>query len=207
MTTMRIMLIAMEVYCFSAVKCAAACKSALESLAPNQTVKVALIQYEMNRPSSVEQWEQKIYQYVLEAARGGASYVLFPELISIEGLSLVDPTGADPAQAMRDVAKELTPRLISKMSEWSREFSITLIGSTWPVIDASGKVHNTAMVFGPNGFVFHTQQKNHLTHDEVSLYRLAGSKCGCRPFRLGEDVDAAIAVCFDSEFPNYIPAD
>lgn len=182
---------------------AASCK---DSLSKESIARVALVQYELSRPSSIEAWERRIYQYVLEAVEGRASYVFFPELISIEGMPFFDRNGLDQASLIRRVARELTPYFFRKFSEWSRRHSITIFAGTWPLFDSHGEIHNAAPVFGPSGVRIHTQPKNHLTQYEREFYQLDGSRSGCRVFSLSNGIDTAIAVCFDSEFPNYLPA-
>src|SRR6476620_5063851 len=64
--------------------------------APTRSLRVALVQYEIRRPRDLADWETKIHAYITDAVRQRAKLVVFPELISLEGLALLDPTGARP---------------------------------------------------------------------------------------------------------------
>ncbi|MBI4403979.1 MAG: hypothetical protein HY537_07455, partial [Deltaproteobacteria bacterium] len=80
------------------------CASSLTD--PALRLRVSAIQYAMSRPSSLQDWENKIRRYLDQSVRQSSSVVVFPELISIEGLALIDPQGLSPAQAIRQLARD-----------------------------------------------------------------------------------------------------
>ena len=180
------------------------CRQSIADQKQADTVRVALVQYEMGRISSLEAWENKLHHDVREAAQAGATVVLFPELLSIEGLTLAEFQGVPVNQAIRRLGQVYTPHFKERFAAWSREHAITILSGSWPVVRENGDTFNTAFVFGPDGQLVHLQEKNHLTRDEKEDYRLSEAKGNCRPFRLS-NADAGIAICFDVEFPNYLP--
>jgi len=168
------------------------------------SLRVAAVQYELSRPTSVQAWKAKLESYLKRAADGHAQVVLLPELLSIEGMALSDPDGHSPKEAIRKVASDLTPLFRSFFCELSKRYAVTIIAGTWPEMDR-GKVYNVARVYS-DGEVIHEQKKNHLTSGEITDYELTGGTGNATAFQLPGGIDAAIAICFDSEFPTYLPA-
>jgi len=174
-------------------------------LSTRHVLKVALVQYEMTRPRSLESWETKLHALVKEAATGGAQVILFPELIALEGLSLLDPQAKKLDESTRKLATEYTPHFQKHFAFWAKEYAVTIIGGTWPSLQ-NEKVFNTAFAFGPDGNLLSCQNKNHLTAGEVEHYKFTGATGEAVVFKLPGGIDAAIAICFDVEFPNFLPA-
>lgn len=178
------------------------CPQFLRAAAPS--LQVGLVQYEIGRPVSLVDWEAKIERYIAEAAQQKDQLVLFPELFSLEGLALIAEAEGDPALATRELARRFTPHFLEKFSEWSHAYGVAVVAGTWPVL-VGDDVHNVAFLFGPDGKLLHRQAKNHLTHDEKALYRWNGARGGMLRYTLANGITIGIAICFDSEFPNFMP--
>ncbi len=168
------------------------------------SLRIAAVQYPMTAQASPEAWRAKIEAYVKRAAEGKAGVVLFPELLSMEGMTLYDPEGRNPREAIRKVARELTPQFDSVFKTLSKEYGITIISGSWPEIEGV-EVKNVARVYS-GGNLLHAQTKNHLTYGEITDYEITGATGNALSFQLPGGITAAIAICFDSEFPNFLPA-
>lgn len=112
------------------------CKGPLGRVAELETdknrLKVALVQYEMGRPKSLADWERKIEKYAEEATKSGSDVIVFPELIALEGMTLIDPEGKNADKAIIQVAKEHTPYFDAFFSKLSQKHQVNILAGTWP---------------------------------------------------------------------------
>jgi predicted amidohydrolase len=181
------------------------CGQQVKHQATPSTLRVAAVQYPMTRPASFAQWEAKLQSYFEQAHQGGADILLLPELASIEALALIDPAGANPASAIREMARHQTPRMLNLLAEWSERYRLTSIAGSWPVENENGDIQNVAYVYNPDRTLLARQVKNHLTQWEKDSYRLTSGTGNAVSMRLPSGVEIAVAICFDSEFPDYLP--
>jgi len=150
-----------------------------------ERVRVATVQFQMRRIASIDEFEQQVEYFVDIAADYRADFVTFPELFTLQLLSLeVKPLG--PVESIQKIS-EYTPRFIA------------FIGGSHPSMMPDGDIHNVAYVFLRDGSV-HTQQKLHPTPSERSWWNIKGGEgnhviqTDCGPI--------GVMICYDSEFPE-----
>ena len=71
-------------------------------------VRIASVQFEMRRISALEEFEERIAYYARVASEYGADFVVFPELYTLQTLSLA-PERLGPAEAIAALTA-YTPR-------------------------------------------------------------------------------------------------
>ncbi|MCV7423602.1 carbon-nitrogen hydrolase family protein [Mycobacterium yunnanensis] len=133
--------------------------------------------------------------FVAELARRGCGLVVLPELW---------PCGYDPATLARDAraaAEPLDGPRGDALSAAAREHGLWLFAGSVPELDGEA-LHNTAVVYGPDGRLAVAHRKVHLYTplDEGDVF-----DPGERPTTL--DVDGigtvGISTCFDGDHPSY----
>jgi len=142
---------------------------------------------------------ERAAHWVGEAARAGAELVGLPEYFCLMGrqdedkLAIAEDFGSGPLQAF--------------LAGLARQHGITLMGGTIPLRSAaSGKVHNSTLVFGPAGERLARYDKLHLfgfdngreRYDEGRVQQ-AGDAPAAFDWQ-GETV--ALSVCYDLRFPE-----
>lgn len=161
-----------------------------------QPVRVASVQYAMRPIRDFSEFEQQVTFFVSVASDSRADFVCFPELFTLQLLSLVDEQR--PGLAARTLA-EFTPRYLALFTALSVRYNINIIGGTQFVVDDEDRLHNVAHLFRRDGSVA-TQAKLHITPLESKWWGVEG----------GEDLAVfetdrgriGILVCYDVEFPE-----
>lgn len=158
-------------------------------------VRVATAQYQMRRVESFEDFAKQVEFMVDAASDAKADFICFPELFTLQLLSLVKP--AQPGAAARELAT-FTPRFFEMMRELAMRFDIHIVGGSQFHLDGD-TLYNTAWLFRRDGTT-ERQDKIHVTPNESRWWGVTG----------GESVSVfdtdhgkvAIAVCYDIEFPE-----
>jgi len=162
-----------------------------------ERVRVATVQFQMRRITSIDDFEQQVEYFVDIASDYRADFVTFPELFTLQLLSLESkPLG--PVAAIQKIS-EYTPRFVAFMEKLAVSYNINIIGGTHPSEMEDGDIHNVAYVFLRDGSV-HTQQKLHPTPSERTWWNIKGGEgnhviqTDCGPI--------GVMICYDSEFPE-----
>ncbi|MEZ4320395.1 MAG: carbon-nitrogen hydrolase family protein [Myxococcota bacterium] len=161
-----------------------------------QRVRVGLVQYQMRRIASFEEFSRQVEFFVDTAGDARADFLLFPELFTLQLLSLVEP--GRPGTAARKLA-EFTPRYIDLMSDLAVRYNVNLIGGSQFTLRSDG-LYNVAYVFHRDGRQPDTQDKLHVTPSEARWWGVRG----------GDTLDAidtdrariGILICYDAQFPE-----
>lgn len=162
-------------------------------------VRIASVQFEMRRISALEEFEERIAYYARVASEYGADFVVFPELYTLQTLSLA-PERLGPAEAIAALTA-YTPRFEELLTGLSVRHRINVIGGTHVTRTASGDIRNIAYAALRDGSL-HRQEKIHATPSERSFWDVSGGSenkviaTDCGP--------VGIAVCYDSEFPEQV---
>lgn len=135
---------------------------------------------------------------VREAATGGASIVIFPEMFSC----------IYRHEYFSKMAEPLEGETYQALSRWAREYDVLLVGGSFPE-KGNGKLYNTCCIFDRDGSLLDVYRKAHLF--DVDLKGSVSFK-ESDSFAPGNDycvVDTdfgkiGIAICFDIRFPEYI---
>lgn len=164
-----------------------------------ERVRIASVQFEMRRIASVEEFEDRIAYFTRVASEYGAQFVVFPELYTLQTLSLT-PKLLDSVDSI-DALTVYTPRFEALLQDLSVRYRINVIGGTHVTRVASGAIRNVAYAALRDGGL-HRQEKIHTTPSERTVWGVTGGtenkviETDCGPI--------GIAICYDSEFPEQV---
>ena len=163
-------------------------------------LRVAAAAWPIERHDDWDGFAAKAERWVEEAAAKGAELLLFPEYGSMELTSLV-PHGSDLHRSLA----EMQPMFAPYRELWSAladKHNAVIAAPSFPV--AHGKTfRNEAWVFAPGGLSA-SQSKLHMTRFETEVWGISGGS-DLTLFDLG-GATAAIAICYDAEFPDQVQA-
>ncbi len=172
-------------------------KAAHEGLSRQDMVRVATVQFQMRGLKQKEEFAKQIEYFVDVASDYRSDFVVFPELFTLELLSL--ETKALPANEAVERLTSYTGWFREFMSELSVSYNINIVAGSHPTKDEQGDLKNVCYVFLRDGSV-HAQEKLHPTPNEAFWWNLKG----------GEKLDAihtdcgpiGVLICYDAEFPE-----
>ena len=162
-----------------------------------KSVRVAAVQYSQQRISDVGEFFERVESFVQMAASYGSDFVVFPELFTLQLLSM------EPRQVPASEAVEVLDRHSERMRRTSRElaqhYQVNLVGGSHLTRIGNGTVGNICYVCLRDGSV-HEQAKLHPTPDEVSCWNVEGGNS------LGviqtDRARIGVQICYDCEFPE-----
>jgi predicted amidohydrolase/ribosomal protein S18 acetylase RimI-like enzyme len=164
---------------------------------PDQ-VRVASVQYGQRRIRSFEEFRQQVLYFVDVTADYRADFVLFPELFTMQLLSVAnDPIR--PSEAMRQIL-QYEAELMELFTDAAMKYNINIIAGSTPLI-RNGSLLNIAQVFLRDGSYF-DQAKIHPTPSEDYWWNISGGSdvrlidTDCGPI--------ATLICYDVEFPELV---
>jgi predicted amidohydrolase/ribosomal protein S18 acetylase RimI-like enzyme len=157
-------------------------------------VRVAAVQYQMRRIRSFDDFAKQVEFFVDTAGDYQSDFLLFPELFTLQLLSLVEGRPGEAARALTAV----TPQYLELFSDMAVKYHVNIIGGTqFEVIDDT--LYNTAFLFRRDGTI-DSQKKLHVTPSESRWWGVTG---GDELHVLDTDQGPiAINVCYDVEFPE-----
>lgn len=158
-------------------------------------VRIGLVQYQMRAIASWEEFDRQARFFVDVAADYQADFLLFPELFTVQLLSLVKPDR--PGLAARALAG-FTPRYLELFASLAVKHHVNIIGGS-QFTEENGELYNVAYLFHRDGRI-DKQYKLHATPNERRWWGVRGGR-GVEVF----DTDrgpVAILVCYDVEFPE-----
>lgn len=164
---------------------------------PPDTVRVGTVQYMQRRVLSFREFISLVEYFVDVVADYKADFVVFPELITLQLLSIEDQE-LSPIEAIEALTK-YTPRYCEAMSDLAVRYNINIIGGSHPTRVANGRVENISYVFHRDGRI-DEQAKIHPTPNEVYWWNIEGGDSlnvidtDCGPI--------GVLICYDSEFPE-----
>lgn len=161
------------------------------------SVRVAAVQYQMRPVQSFEEFAKQVEFFVDTASEYRADFVLFPELLTNQLLSLV-PAPRPELSARR--LHEFTPDYERLFGELAIRHNINILAGTHLIVE-DDTLYNVAYVFHRDGRV-DRRYKTHITPSEQRWW-------GVRPGNQIETVDTdcgkiGIAICYDVEFPEAV---
>ena len=160
-------------------------------------VRVATVQFKMR---AIETWDEfaKQVEFLVDVASDAKSdFVLFPELFTLQLLSVIK--AHRPGQAARELAS-FTPRYLELFMGLAVRYNINIIGGTQFTLEDRG-LYNIAYLFRRDGTLA-KQYKIHVTPNEKRWWGVDGGDV-VEVF----DTDRgkiAILVCYDVEFPELV---
>lgn len=161
-----------------------------------ELVRVSVVQYPMKPIAGWEEFERQCDFFVDVAGDNRADFLLFPELFTLQLLSLVK--GTRPGQAARALA-EMTPRYLELFTHLAVKYNVNIIGGSQFTVDDTGRLENVSYLFRRNG-TLDKQSKIHVTPNERRWWGVqGGDKFHVFDTDLGP---VAVLVCYDIEFPE-----
>lgn len=158
-------------------------------------VRVAAVQWKMRRVESFDDFAKQVEFFVDTAADYQTDFLLFPELFTLQLLSLVE--GGRPGEAARQLA-EFTPQYLELFADMAVKYAVNIIGGTQFEM-VGDQLFNTAFFFRRDG----TLDKQHKIHVTPSEARWWGVQGGDEVKLIDSDHGPiAIQVCYDVEFPE-----
>jgi predicted amidohydrolase/GNAT superfamily N-acetyltransferase len=161
------------------------------------TVRVATINYMQRQVKSFEEFLSIVEYFVDVVSDYKADFVLFPELFSLQLLSIADQELT--AQEAIEALSEYTPRLKAAFRDLALRYNVNFIGGSHPTRMPNGRIENICYVCLRDGSI-HEQPKIHPTPNEVYWWNIEGGdqlqaiQTDCGPI--------GVLICYDSEFPE-----
>ncbi len=134
------------------------------AIRPVQMVRLGVLQYQMRSVAAFEAFEQQCEFFVDTASDYKSDFLVFPELISTQLLSLID--AKRPAEAARKLA-DYTPRYLELFTDLAVRYHVNIIGGSTFVVE-SGSLHNCSYLFRRDGTIGR-QYKIHVTTGRVEV--------------------------------------
>ena len=160
-------------------------------------VRVATVQYQQRRIKTFEEFATQIEYFVDIAADYRSDFVVFPELITLQLLS-IENKPLSPSDSIRTLTK-YTTQYRDLMHKLAVSYNINIIGGSHPTQMDDGDIHNICYVALRDGSI-HEREKIHPTPNEVHWWKIAGGDAAeaiptdCGPI--------GVMICYDSEFPE-----
>jgi predicted amidohydrolase/GNAT superfamily N-acetyltransferase len=162
---------------------------------PVEPIRVCSVQYEMRTVRGFDEFATQCEYFLDVASDYKCDFIQFPELVTAQLLSCVEPTR--PGLAARRLA-EFTPQYLEFFTEMSVKYDINVIGGSQFVIEQS-TLYNVAFLFQRDGSI-KRQYKLHITPSEKKWWGVTG---GNRLEVFETDCGRInIQICYDIEFPE-----
>ncbi len=163
----------------------------------SDTVRVASVQYMQRRVNSFEHFIELVEYFVDVAADYRSDFVVFPEMFSLQLLSIEDQelSAAESIEALT----RYTPVFRAAFSDMAVRYNINILAGSHPTKMPNGRVENIAYVMLRDGRI-HEQPKIHPTPSEAHWWNIEGGDAlnvidtDCGP--------VGVLICYDSEFPE-----
>lgn len=162
------------------------------------TVRVGTVQYMQRKVLSFEEFAKYIEYFVDVVGSYHGDFVVFPEFVTLQLMSIENDSGMRPSEAVADLTR-YTDSYVELMKSLAIKYNINIVGGSHPTRRQDGTVHNVCYVFLRQGTV-HEQEKIHPTPDETYWWDIKGGddlnviETDCGPI--------GILICYDSEFPE-----
>jgi predicted amidohydrolase/GNAT superfamily N-acetyltransferase len=162
-----------------------------------RTVRVSIVQYQQRKVLSFEEFAKQVEYFVNVVADYKADFVLFPELFTLQLLSIENEE--IPVSKAIETLTQYTEPLKQLLSKLAVSYNINIIGGSHPTRDENGNILNICYVCLRDGSI-HQQAKIHPTPNERYWWNIEGGNdlqtimTDCGPI--------GILICYDSEFPE-----
>lgn len=164
-------------------------------LRPN-SVRVVTVQYRQRQVESFEEFAKIVEYYVDVAGDYRADFLLFPELFTMQLLS-IENEEVSPDVAIQHMTK-YTQQVKDLFRSLAVKYNVNIIAGSHPTYDGD-VVRNISHICLRDGTV-HEQAKIHPTPDERYWWKIQGGdevkaiETDCGPI--------GVLICYDSEFPE-----
>lgn len=160
-------------------------------------VRVAAVQYPQQPIAHRDEFAAQLRHWVRVAADYDCDFVLFPELFTLQLLSLpLQP--AEPADAV-DRLTTHTPWLIDLFRRLAVDHRINIVAGSHLTRVDGGAVRNVCQVALRDGSV-HLREKLHPTPSERAVWSVQGADAASVIHT--DRGPIGVAICYDAEFPE-----
>lgn len=160
-------------------------------------LRVSAVQYHLHTINSFQEFENQVTHYVKTAAEFKSDFVLFPEFITTQLMSI---KGEEERKGTIQDLPRFTTRYQQLFSTLAKQHGMHIIGGTH-VIEQEGKLYNVAHLFFPDGRIGY-QPKLHITPTEREEWNIIGGE-GLQVFDTTKG-RIALLTCYDIEFPEIV---
>ena len=160
------------------------------------SARIVTVQYKQRAVKSFEEFAQIVEYYVDVAGDYKADFLLFPELFTMQLLS-IENKEVEPDIAIKNMTK-YTERIKDLFSQLAINYNVNIIAGSHPT-EVNESVRNISYVCLRDGRI-HEQAKIHPTPDEKYWWKIEGGEkvkvidTDCGPI--------GVSICYDSEFPE-----
>lgn len=159
-------------------------------------MRVSAVQYHLHTINSVREFEDQVTHYVKTAAEFNTDFLLFPEFITTQLMSLAGDTHIQSIQQL----PQFTEGYYNLFSSLAKDTGMHIIGGTH-VIEENNRLYNVAHLFYPDGRIG-KQPKLHITPTEVTEWNITPGD-GLQVFQTAKGT-IAVLTCYDIEFPEIV---
>lgn len=160
-------------------------------------IRVSAVQYHLHTIGSFAEFAAQVTHYVKTAEEFGAEFVLFPEFMTTQLMSIGDPLGHP--LTIRDLP-DFTEQYCSLFASLAQQTGMHIIGGTH-VLRKGDRLYNVAHLFYPDGKIGR-QPKLHITPTEVTEWNMTPGD-GLQVFATDKGT-IALLTCYDIEFPEIV---
>jgi predicted amidohydrolase len=160
-------------------------------------LRVSAVQYHLHTIQTFDDFAKQVEHYVKIAEEFGAEFVLFPEFVTTQLMSIGDEHGR--ALSIQDLP-DFTEQYRSLFSRLAKETNMHIIGGTH-VLRKGDRLYNVAHLFYPDGRVAE-QPKLHITPTVVKEWNMTPGE-GLQVFETAKGT-IAVLTCYDIEFPEIV---
>jgi len=170
-------------------------KVVLQGLAAAR-VRVASVQYNQRRIHSFDEFRQMTLYFIDVCADYGSDFVLFPELYTLQLLS-IENEPIPPNEAIRHITSH-EGAIMDFIRDAAIKYNVNIIAGSTPSLRGDA-VYNVSHVFKRDG-THVSQDKIHPTPNEAYWWNIMGGdevkliETDCGPI--------AVLICYDVEFPE-----
>ncbi|MEO5830247.1 MAG: carbon-nitrogen hydrolase family protein, partial [Rhodanobacter sp.] len=161
------------------------------------SVRVASVQYQQRKIKSFEEFATQVEYFTDIAADYNADFVTFPELITLQLLS-IENTELSAVDSIRKLS-QYTPQVKELFTRLAVHYNINIIAGTHPTEQANGDIHNVCYVCLRDGSL-HEREKLHPTPSERNVWNITGGDSAATI--LTDCGPIGVMICYDSEFPE-----
>lgn len=160
-------------------------------------LRVSAVQYHLHTITSFTEFAQQVEHYIKSAQEYEADFVLFPEFLTTQLMSIGNEDGQ--ALSIQDLPN-FTEQYQLLFKNLAMETKLHIIGGTH-VIRKQDRLYNVAHLFYPDGRI-EQQAKLHLTPTEVHEWNMSPGE-NIEVFET-EKGTIAMITCYDIEFPEIV---
>ena len=165
------------------------------ALKSSHPVRIAVIQYQMRKLESFEDFRRQTAYFVDVASDNKADFAVFPELLTTQLLSIAPER--DPGKAIRHLAT-YTTQYLEHFRDLAVKYNVNIVGGSH-IVEEQGRLRNISFLFRRDGTI-DGQAKLHITPNERRWWGIEPGE-GLRILDTDEG-KVAILVCYDVEFPE-----